>query len=328
MSDEIPESEQPEIIPKPPSHPITTSLLIVASIATIIAIGFVWSELFGNYLIGDKGPQEVGMDKHKWSSLKTRQGAIDHYDIDFPNEKNQLNLEFNVKQDLHIGSKFEDGGGLIPAHNVGVHVDGRFAIGESHLRYDLELANGRSADPLLIQNHHDINRPKAINLRLRYEPGGSVDGLVVGANLYFDGIPGNEMPASGSPALGPLHEWIVGAHAAYLEHNIHFIAKALLITHTELDTGTRHRSYAAFVEAGRVFDDVTPYARYEWTRFPDNGDPYSSKLAGDGYQTVSVGVKHATTSNVALKAQVAVMVPRASGADSLLTLTGQIAFAF
>lgn len=109
---DAPESEQPEIIPKPPSHPITTSLLIISFFATLLGIGFVWNELFGNYLLSSKGgPIEVGMDNHKWEKLKTRSGPIDHYELDFPGEKTQQNLEYNVKQDVHIGQKFEEAGG-------------------------------------------------------------------------------------------------------------------------------------------------------------------------------------------------------------------------
>ena len=105
------ENEQAEIIPKPPSHPITTSLLIASTIATLIAIGFVWSELFGNYMLSGKGPgpREVDMQKHYKDALKGKQTPIDHYEIDFPGEKNLQNLEDNVKTDLHIGSKFEGG---------------------------------------------------------------------------------------------------------------------------------------------------------------------------------------------------------------------------
>ena len=107
---DAPESEQPEIIPKPPSHPITTSLLIVSAVATLIAIGFVWSELFGNYLLSSKGPvREVDMGNHSVEKMKGRQTPIDHYELDFPGEKNIQNLEYNVKTDLHIGSKFEGG---------------------------------------------------------------------------------------------------------------------------------------------------------------------------------------------------------------------------
>lgn len=47
--------------------------------------------------------------------------------------------------------EFEDEGGLIPAHSVGVHADGRFAVGDSHLHYDVDVTNGRAADPLEVR---------------------------------------------------------------------------------------------------------------------------------------------------------------------------------
>jgi hypothetical protein len=225
--------------------------------------------------------------------------------------------------------EFEDGGGLIPAHNIGIHLDGRIDAGDDHVRYDLELANGRSSDLLAIQNEHDTNRPKAINLRLRYEPGSALDGLVIGGNLYFDGIPAAELPMTGGAApLGAIHEWIVGAHAAYFEHDLHAIAEAMMIQHTELDSGAVHRTYAGFAEAGRTYGNVTPYARYQWTQFPDEGDPYFARTANDGYQAFTAGVKHLTSDNVALKAEAGVALSRAPGADPLFSLTGQVAFAF
>jgi hypothetical protein len=224
--------------------------------------------------------------------------------------------------------EFEDGGGLIPAHNIGIHADGRFALGDSQLHYDLELANGRAADLGAIQNHHDTNRPKALNVRLRYEPGGALEGLIVGGNLYFDGIPAGTMTTDGATPLGPIHEWIVGAHVVYLEHDLHLIAEAMAVQHAELDTGAQHRSYAMFAEAGHAFDRLTPYVRYELTRFPSEGDPYFRKTEADGYQTASLGVKHSTSDNIALKAQASVTFSEAPGTDVLFSLTGQVAFAF
>jgi len=227
--------------------------------------------------------------------------------------------------------EFEDIGGLIPAHNVGVHADGRLAIGGDHLRYDLELANGRGAEAVMILNHHDINRPKAINLRVRYEPGGALDGLVLGGNLYFDGVAGitpAAAAAGGPPARSALHEWIVGAHAAYLERGVHFIAEAMVVQHSELDSGAVHRTYAAFGELGRAVGDATPYLRYEWVAFPADGDPYYQRAADDGYQSVLLGVRHATSDNIALKAQAGVLLSHAPDRDPLFTFTGQIAFAF
>jgi hypothetical protein len=221
--------------------------------------------------------------------------------------------------------QFEDDGGLIPAHSVGAHIDGRFALGDSHLRYDLDLGNGRAANRETVQNDHDTNRPKSFNVRLRFEPS-ALEGLIIGGNLYFDGIPARD-PGT-LPPLGPLREWLAGFHAVYIEHDLHLVAEAYAIDHSELDTGTSHWTYAAFVEAGRTFDKVMPFVRYEWTRFPDEGDPYYERTANDGYQAVTVGAKHSTSDNIALKAQASVLVSRAPGSDALYTLTGQLAFAF
>jgi hypothetical protein len=224
--------------------------------------------------------------------------------------------------------QFEDDGGLIPAHSVGVHVDGRFKLGESHLRYDLDLGNGRAANHETVQVDHDTNRPKSFNIRLRYEPGGSLEGLIVGGSLYFDGIPARDAEAGGAPALGPLREWLTGFHVAYLENGLHLVAEAYAIDHGELDTGATHWTYAAFAEAGRAFDNVLPFVRYEWTRFPDEGDPFYERTADDGYQAVTVGVKHSTSENIVLKLQTGVVVSRAPGSDPLFNVTGQVAFAF
>ncbi len=112
-SDEIPENEQPEIIPKPPSHPITTALLISSFAGTILCIGFVWAELFGSYLLGAKTPVEPGMENHTWKEHKeNREGAIDHYGQDYKldgkPEKSYQDTVYTVKQDLHLLEKQQD----------------------------------------------------------------------------------------------------------------------------------------------------------------------------------------------------------------------------
>jgi hypothetical protein len=102
-SDEIPENEQPEIIPKPPSHPITTSLLIASFFGTILCIGFVWAELFGSYMMGAKVQLEAGMEKHSWKEIKeNREGTIDHYAQDFPGEKTDKDMQYSIKKELKL----------------------------------------------------------------------------------------------------------------------------------------------------------------------------------------------------------------------------------
>lgn len=224
--------------------------------------------------------------------------------------------------------QFEDDGGLIPAHSVGVHADGRFALGDSHLRYDVDLGNGRAANRETVQVEHDTNRAKSFNVRLRLEPSGALDGLIVGGNLYVDSIPARDPGDAAAMPLGPLREWLAGAHVAYFEHDLHLVAEAYAIEHTELDTGASHWTYAAFAEAGKTFDKLLPFVRYEWTQFPSEGDPFYGRTADDGYQTVTVGLKHATSENIALKAQAGVELLHAAGSDPVFTVAGQVAFAF
>ncbi len=115
MADDATEEQQPEIVPRQPSHPITTTLLICSSVAVLICIIFTWSELFGYYLIGPKAAQlsgEKGMDKHLWKNTQKMPAPIDHYDLDFPGEKDAKTgrqiMEYNVKKDLGLTQEQEE----------------------------------------------------------------------------------------------------------------------------------------------------------------------------------------------------------------------------
>jgi len=112
-SDEIPENEQPEIIPKPPSHPITSALLVTSFFGTILCIGFVWAELFGGYMFGAKIKPEPGMEKHGYDEIKNnREGMIDHYGQDFQldgkAEKSDKDMVYSVKKELKLLAEQQD----------------------------------------------------------------------------------------------------------------------------------------------------------------------------------------------------------------------------
>nr|HEX4318923.1 hypothetical protein [Kofleriaceae bacterium] len=224
---------------------------------------------------------------------------------------------------------FEDEGGLAPSHSVGVHTDGRLAVADDHIRYDVELGNGRAADLDTVQSNHDENRAKSLNVRLRYEPGGALDGLLVGANVYFDSIDADDVsPDDKLPASPALHEWIYGAHAAYLEHGFHFVTETMMVRHVELGSGIVRTTYGTFVEAGHTFDKLTPFARYERVRYPAAGDPYYQRDAADSFDAVSAGIRHATNDNIALKLQATASKAPVPGSSVDYALTGQIAFGF
>lgn len=113
--------ETAEIIPRPPSSPIASTMLIVSTIGLILAIAVVWSELFGEYLPGAPPPgvtPSAEMARHvplKEAENHTR----DHYREDYPDD----DVLASVERDLGVGSKVgdlsagsgsSDGGGEAP----------------------------------------------------------------------------------------------------------------------------------------------------------------------------------------------------------------------
>lgn len=74
--------------------------------------------------------------------------------------------------------KFEDDGGLIPVHLVGIWTSGRYATGPVYLGYDLMFGNGSKIvniggtdiTELNPNNGADDNRNKAVSYRLQLSP--------------------------------------------------------------------------------------------------------------------------------------------------------------
>lgn len=93
------DDEAPEIIARPPSHPVTTALIMIGCVGLVLNIAFAWTELFGVFMpIGT----EKGMEKHKAVDLaKKVTGPIDHYALDFPDKDP---LFFQVAKDLKLTS--------------------------------------------------------------------------------------------------------------------------------------------------------------------------------------------------------------------------------
>ncbi len=105
---------------------------------------------------------------------------------------------------------FEDQGGILPIHNVGVEAYGRIPSGSLGLHYVAEVGNGReSRAPLFeepVQNVTSDTNHKAVNFELFARPT-KVPGLQVGFSVYRDLL----VPI-GRPAVG---ETILAAHAVY-----------------------------------------------------------------------------------------------------------------
>src|SRR5262249_33501594 len=140
---------------------------------------------------------------------------------------------------------------------------------DQRVSYDLDLTNGRGRQSDDLTNAVDWNNEKMLNLRLRYE----VNGIVFGANALVDWIP-PRTDVSDPTLVQPdtLREQIFGAHIAYVEHPWHVIGEGYLIQH--VGPSRTQDTWAGIAEFGYTVGKATPYARYEFARFPSEPDVF------------------------------------------------------
>ena len=206
--------------------------------------------------------------------------------------------------------EFEDGGGLIPAHNVGVHA--RRAVRGRRRSHPLRRSRSRTVAAAIRSSSRATTTPTArrrSTCALRYEPSGVLEGLIVGGNIYFDSIPANRARsglrgdafASDRCTSGPRRP----CRILRARHALRRRGDDGRNTTSSTPARPPHLRSVRRGSATRSTSSRRSRAT-SGRKFPDEGDPYYAKTADDGYQTVSVGLKHSTTENIALKVQAGV----------------------
>jgi hypothetical protein len=165
---------------------------------------------------------------------------------------------------------FEDGGGIIPAHNVGVHFHGDIPSGSVGLGYILEVGNGRAyneADPGTVQNVGDVDKYKAVNLAFIARPD-AIPGLQLGAGVYHDTLTptSNAGAAAGTPFLNPVgrtDELMFHAHVVYKHGPWEYLSEGYLVRHKSAGD-VAHVTPAGFAQLAYKVNSLTPYTRFSY----------------------------------------------------------------
>ena len=190
---------------------------------------------------------------------------------------------------------FEDHGGILPIHLVGVTASGQIPSGSLGLHYVAEVGNGRaSRTPLTeepVQNDIDDQNHKAFNFAIFARPD-AIRGLQTGFSFYRD-----TLVPQGQPRLG---ESIFAAHAVLVRPRYEWLNEAVLDRHTVMGTQAVYNTPAFYTQLSRQFGSYRPYMRYQYMNaakteplFPDVGLR----------QGPSVGVRFDASESVALKFQ-------------------------
>lgn len=195
---------------------------------------------------------------------------------------------------------FEDKGGVLPAHTVGLWATGHAHLGGGHFMYDAYLGNGsRIVDGTLDFNaHRDDNANKAIGGNVGYAFSGALDGLLVGLHALREDVSAYESGAQ----VARTRLAMAGGYFYLDRDDWEGIGEYYRFRNRDLDTGATHSSWAAFLQLGRTFaEHWTPYYRWEKTTF-DPQDPYFAlQQTGEAYRRHVLGVRYALNPNTDLK---------------------------
>jgi len=187
---------------------------------------------------------------------------------------------------------FEDKGGILPAHTVGLWGVGHVNTGNgSRVVYDAWLANGsRIVDGVLDFNaYRDDNRNSAVGGNLGYRFGGALEGLLVGVHGLREEVDvygGGEQLARTRLAFG-------GGYFYLDRDNWEAIGEYYRFRNADLSGGTgTHSSWAAFAQLGYTFRDLwTPYYRWEKANLDQTDAYFAAQESGRSYTRNVLGLR-------------------------------------
>jgi len=217
---------------------------------------------------------------------------------------------------------FEDDGGLLPVHMIGLRASGEIPSGPLGLEYMAAVGNGRSyapgAEP--VQNFADTGTGRAYNFALSATPE-ALHGMQAGISFYH---------AILSPVATPIQQSIYAAHLVYRTGHVEFLNEAVWMRHTQ-EIGNRADILTTipggYTQFGYRFGPIRPYVRYEYLN-PASADPIARLVLTSVGQRreLSGGIRYDIADFAALKFQLG-RLSQTNGPSGIIG-SFQVAFAF
>jgi len=213
--------------------------------------------------------------------------------------------------------EFEDDGGILPVHTVGVSATGEIPSGSLGLHYVAEAGNGRaSRSPLSepVQNVVDESNRKAVNFSLFARPD-AVPGLQVGFSGYRDVLyPEN---------LAKVGETIIDGYAVLARSKFEWLNEGLVIRHALQGAPHVFDTPGFYSQISERFGSYRPYFRYQYVNAPNHEPIFPDVGLRSG---PSAGIRFDANESVALKLQYDYTALRRQPGVSALAL--QVGFTF
>lgn len=200
------------------------------------------------------------------------------------------NLQTSISRPRFI--EFEDKGGILPAHSVGVWATGKTALGGGKLTYDAYLANGpRIAERTLdFSAYTDGNANKMLGGNLGYQAGGALSGLTLGVHAFGSTV---EVHDNNAAVISATKLRMAGAYVSYDENDWEVIGEVYHFANVDLGANQRHASNIGFLQVGRTFGAWTPFVRLEKAALDPADNYFRSQASGRSYRRAAFGLRYA-----------------------------------
>jgi hypothetical protein len=216
---------------------------------------------------------------------------------------------------------FEDSGGILPVHLVGVEAAGLIPhTGKLNAHWIFEAGNGLSSESRTdssvnpVQNFLSDKNHKAFNVAGYIRPDW-LRGLQIGGNYYNDTL----IP----PGIPHVNNAIPGLYAVYITPVWEFLNEFDLQRDHVAGTAVTFNTPLAYTQISRKFGKYRPYFRWQEVNVPANDPIYS---AVGRYEGPSPGLRMDFTDFAALKVQYNRIYTR--GAVPMNGLDGQVSLTF
>jgi hypothetical protein len=218
-----------------------------------------------------------------------------HTSIGYYNTAYHHGTWFSTAEGRPIMYLFEDSGGVLPVHTVGVNLTGAVPDTEKlGLHWVAEVGNGVSSgrnSGATVQNFYSDRNYKATNLAAYIKPQ-FLPGLQIGGSWYQDGLNPLSLPG--------VKQHIESAYVVFLNSTWESLTEGVLLSNRLLGTDQTFRSPMAYTQLARKFGIYKPYFRYQYVRDHPN-DPVNI-LKGTFYGP-SVGLRVDFSEFAAIKFQ-------------------------
>ena len=212
---------------------------------------------------------------------------------------------------------FEDKGGILPVHMVGLWGTGKFSAGENIITYDVYAANGpkisMAEDPaasgtqipgtLNINTAGDNNHQAMLGVNFGYEFSGNLNGL----RLAVHALRGDVDDDSDGMTLGvaPTNKTglgMIGGSIIFIENDWEVMSEYYRFNNKDKSgTSGSHTSWADYLQVGRTINNITPFLRVEKAVLSQSDSYFSMQDSGQSYARQAWGIKYDLNEKAALK---------------------------